>query len=69
VPVFSLDTPEKRRQFTTEICDIIEKEAAGKLSRERIYVNMIYGDGFWGVEGVSYSNEELWSHAMKFAPK
>ena len=69
VPVFSLDTPEKRRQFTTQICDIIEKESGGKISRERIYVNCIFGDAFWGVEGVAYTNEELWSHAMSFAPK
>jgi hypothetical protein len=68
VPVFSTDTIEKQRAFTTAICDIIEREAAGKLTRERIYVNMINGDGFWGVEGHAYTNDELKEKAMKSQP-
>ena len=68
VPVFSLDTLEKRQAFTTAICDIIEREAAGKLKRDRIYVNMIYGDEFWGVAGHAYSNAELKDTVMKNQP-
>ena len=39
--------------------DAIESRAKGKLDRDRIYINMIWGDGFWGVGGVAYTNAEL----------
>lgn len=39
--------------------DAIEKAAAGRLERNRIYINMLYGDGFWGVGGKAYTDEEL----------
>ena len=59
VPTFSLATPEQRRAFVSQITDIIESTAGGKLPRDRVYVNMIYGDGFWGIGGVTYTDADL----------
>lgn len=59
VPTFSLNTAEKRIAFVTTMTDAIQKAAMGRLERDRIYINMLYGDGFWGVGGKAYTDEEL----------
>lgn len=48
VPTSSPNTPEKRRAFVTTMTNTIEKAAASCLERDRIYINMPYGDRFWG---------------------
>ena len=46
---------------------ISECEVAGdKLSKDRVYINLIRGDEFWGIGGETYSNEELGVYAAKF---
>ena len=59
VPTFSLDTAEKRSAFVTSMTDAIQEAASGRLERDRIYINMLYGDGFWGVGGRAYTDDEL----------
>ena len=59
VPTFSLDTHAKREAFVTQMTDLLAEKAEGRLMRDRVYINMIYGDGFWGVEGVTYTDGML----------
>ena len=59
VPTFSLSTLERRRAFVSRMTDIIDSETGDKLPRDRIYVNMIYGDGFWGIGGMTYTDADL----------
>ena len=68
VPHFSLAAEEQRQAFVTEITDVIQRLSAGRLGRDRIYVNMIHGDGFRGIGGKAYSNGDLLSTAMAHAP-
>jgi hypothetical protein len=39
--------------------DAIQEAASGRLERDRIYINMLYGDGFWGIGGRAYTDDEL----------
>lgn len=68
VPVFSLVTLAQQQEFVTEMTDLIMEATGGKLERDRIYINMLYGDGFWGVGGVAYNNYMLQTEAMKHQP-
>jgi hypothetical protein len=68
VPTSSPNTPEKRRAFVTTMTNTIEKAAASCLERDRIYINMPYGDRFWGVGGKAYTDKEVQQEVEKASP-
>ncbi|MBP1852594.1 Tautomerase enzyme [Rhizobium halophytocola] len=60
VPSFVLPTPELKRRWISEGTEIIERAAAGRLPRARIFANIKYAvDGGWGIAGIAYDNEGL----------
>jgi len=67
VPPFSLETPEQRRAFVGRMTDVLDSVTGDRLARDRIYINMVWGDGFWAIGGETYSNEELRQTAMAAA--
>lgn len=66
VPVYSMTEPAQRQQFTSEITDLV-MELTG-LVRDRVYINMLYGDGFWGVGGIAFPNDVLKETVMNHQP-
>ncbi|UFZ05074.1 Tautomerase enzyme [Bradyrhizobium ontarionense] len=60
LPEIALATPEAKKAFIEKATDIVEKAAGGRLTRERIWSNIVYApDGAWGIAGRSYSNADL----------
>ncbi|MEW6640176.1 MAG: Tautomerase enzyme [Pseudomonadota bacterium] len=60
LPGIALATDEARQAFIAQATDIVERAAAGKLPRERIWTNVVYAaDGAWGIGGKAYSNDDL----------
>ena len=59
VPSFSLPTQEQRQAFVTEVTDLVERLAEGRLPRSRVLVNMVFGSGMWGIGGLAYTDEML----------
>jgi phenylpyruvate tautomerase PptA (4-oxalocrotonate tautomerase family) len=60
LPGVALATPEAKRRFIERATEVVERAAAGKLARDRIWVNVVYAaDGAWGIGGRSYANTEL----------
>lgn len=66
IPPSSLDGIDKQREFVTRMTDVVVSVIGSKLPKDRIYINLIRGDEFWGIGGVTFSNDELLVHAMKF---
>ena len=69
VPEFSMKLHAMRVQFVTEMTDLLERLAEGRLVRDRIYINMLYGDGFWGVGGEALNDAGLQAAVMAAMPK
>ena len=60
LPAVALTTPEAQRAFSEAATAILERAAEGRLSRDRIWTNVVYAaDGSWGIGGHAYSNAEL----------
>lgn len=59
VPTYSLNTHKKRQALVTKLTDAIERLANGKLARDRLCINMLYGDGLLGVGGTALIDEQL----------
>ncbi|TKC91615.1 Tautomerase enzyme [Trinickia terrae] len=60
LPTIALATPEAKHAFTEAATTILERAAEGRLSRDRIWTNVVYADdGSWGIGGRAYSNSEL----------
>ena len=68
VPGFALPTVEQRKTFVEEATEAAFRAAGGKLAKERIFVNLLYGDGMWGIGGVAYTDETL-AKAIEAAAK
>ncbi|WP_269537692.1 hypothetical protein [Cerasicoccus fimbriatus] len=59
-PSFVLATAELRERFTAEATRLVHEATGGNLPIDNIWVNMVYAvDGFWGISGKAYTNEEL----------
>src|ERR1700761_2983155 len=69
IPTFSLDTHAKREEFVTRMSALLVEKAEGRLPKDRVYINMIYGDGVWGVEGVAYTDAMLLSALIESGRK
>ena len=60
VPSFTFGNQEQVNEFVEKATEIVYRAAAGKLSKEQIWVNAVYAvDGIWGIAGKAYTNEEL----------
>ena len=60
VPSFALNEPKQKQAYVAEVTDIILRAGAGRVERDRIYVNVTYPvDGLWGVAGKAFTNAEL----------
>lgn len=59
VPSTSLASAEQRSAFVRRMTDIVVDAARGKLERSRVYINMIHGDGFWGIGGETFTEDDL----------
>jgi hypothetical protein len=60
LPSIALAAPEAQRAFAEAATTILERAAAGRLSRDRIWTNVVYAvEGSWGIGGRAYSNAEL----------
>ena len=68
VPVFAMLEDSQREQLTHEITKIVVVASEGRIEEGRVYINMIYGDGFWGVGGTFYTNDTLKDEIMRNQP-
>lgn len=60
LPAFTFATQDQRDQFVHQVTELVLKYTDGKLPREKIWVNAVYAvDGFWGIAGKAYTNEQL----------
>lgn len=59
VPTFALTEVAARKAFVAEATDAILEMATKELSRDRVYINLVYGSRMWGIGGVVYNDEEL----------
>ena len=60
VPSFAFNTREIQEGFISEATDIVHDLSGGKLSKDRIWVNVIHAvDGAWGIGGHAMTNEQL----------
>ena len=60
VPSFALTEPNQREAFIGEAAGIVQRASGGRHPKERIWVNMVYAvDGFWGIGGKTYTNDQL----------
>jgi len=60
LPAVALATPEAKRRFIARATDVVEQAVGGRLSRDRIWVNVVYAaDGAWGISGRAYDNAGL----------
>lgn len=60
LPAVALVTPDAKRRFIERATAVIEQAASGRLTRDRIWVNVVYAvDGAWGIAGRGYTNAEL----------
>ena len=60
VPSFALAEPNQREAFIEEATSIVQGASGGRQPKEQIWVNMVYAiDGFWGIGGKSYTNDQL----------
>lgn len=60
LPAVALATPEAKQRFVARATEAVEQAAGGRLSRERIWVNVVYAaDGAWGIAGRAYDNAGL----------
>lgn len=59
-PSFVLADAELQRAWFARGTSILERAAAGRVSRERIFGNVVHAvDGAWGIGGVAYNNTAL----------
>ncbi|MFZ3087819.1 MAG: hypothetical protein WA123_07115 [Methylotenera sp.] len=59
-PSFALTSQEQKQAFVMEVTEAALKSSSGRVSRERVYVNMVYAvDGLWGIGGRAFTNQEL----------
>jgi len=59
-PQFAFNGREIQQGFFKEATDIIEQLAAGSVSRDRIFSNVVHTvDGTWNMDGKAMSNEEI----------
>lgn len=58
-PTGSLVTQRQREEFVLAATDALERISVGRVVRDRIYINLIYGDGMWGVGGTAYTDASL----------
>ncbi|WP_322053376.1 Tautomerase enzyme [Paraburkholderia bannensis] len=60
LPLIALATPEAKQVFTEKATAILEQAAEGRLTRDRIWTNIVYAaDGSWGIAGRAHSNADL----------
>ncbi|WP_321881194.1 tautomerase family protein [Paraburkholderia bannensis] len=60
LPQIALATPEAKQAFTEKATTILEQAAGGRLTRDRIWTNIVYAaDGSWGIAGRAHSNADL----------
>ncbi|CAJ9222892.1 Uncharacterised protein [Burkholderia pseudomallei] len=60
LPNVALATPDAKQRFVERATEVVEQAAAGRLTRDRIWVNVVYAaDGAWGIAGHAYANTEL----------
>ncbi|CAJ5343929.1 Uncharacterised protein [Burkholderia pseudomallei] len=60
LPGVALATPDAKRRFIERATEVVEQAAGGRLTRDRIWVNVVYAaDGAWGIAGRAYGNAEL----------
>ncbi|CAM8846171.1 Tautomerase enzyme [Burkholderia pseudomallei] len=60
LPAVALVTPDAKQRFIQRATAVMEQAASGRLTRDRIWVNVVYAvDGAWGIAGRGYSNAEL----------
>ena len=59
VPSFSLALPSQKQAFIDEATEAVLRASKGNLRKDRVFVNMVYGDGFWGIGGTLYIDETL----------
>lgn len=59
-PSFALAQPEQKDRFVAEVTDILLTASEGRVTKEHIFVNMVYAvDGLWGIGGKAYTNEKM----------
>jgi hypothetical protein len=58
-PVGSIETLAQREQFVKKAAAVILKAAEGRIEHDRVYINLFYGNGLWGIGTTAYSNETL----------
>lgn len=59
-PSFAFGAAEQKQKFVAEVSDIVLKATGGRLSREHVFVNLVYTvDGMWGIAGKAYTNDCL----------
>lgn len=59
VPSFALTQSEQKAAFIAGATEAVLQATSGRIKKDRIFVNMVYGDGFWGIGGVFYTDEAL----------
>jgi len=60
VPSFTFQTQDQKAMFVERVTSIILNATNGTLSINNIWVNAVYAvDGFWGIAGQAYTNEQL----------
>lgn len=60
LPQIALATPEAKQAFTERATAIVERAAAGRLRRNRIWTNIVYAaEDSWGIAGQAYGNDGL----------
>jgi hypothetical protein len=60
LPPIALATPQAKQAFTEQAAAIIERASEGRLSRSRVWSNIVYAaEGSWGIAGRAYGNVEL----------
>ena len=57
-PTVSLATDDRRERFVATVTDVVLKAAGMELERDRVYVNLIYGD-MWGIGGQVYKDADF----------
>ena len=60
VPSFALGTPEQKQGFVADATEAVHRASQGRVQRDHVWVNMVYAvDGLWGIQGQTYSNDQL----------
>ena len=59
VPSFNLTKPAEKVMFIREATEAVLRATGGRIAKDRVFVNMVYGDSFWGIGGAFFNDESL----------